>query len=151
MVLRIGQNPDSNRDKFETTALRITGWSFYLLAAGLLLSAAYTLYIGSKPETTFWGIIISSISIITMGLLIVAKMRVGRALNSKPIIADAGCTRVCLYMSTVLLIASLLYELTGFGYFDIIGALGLAWFSLTEGKECFEKAKAINDHNCIHC
>ncbi len=152
MVMRIRLNPDSNRDKFEITALRITGWSFYLLAAGLILSSAYSIYIGKKPETTFWGVVISSISILTMGALIIAKMRVGKALNSKPIIADAGCTRVCLYMSLVLLAASVLYELTGFGYFDVIGALGITWFSYNEGKECFEKVKNLSTCGCgNHC
>jgi len=35
MVLRIRQNPDMPRSQFERTALRITGTSFYLLAAGV--------------------------------------------------------------------------------------------------------------------
>jgi hypothetical protein len=39
------------------------------------------------------------------------------------------------------LIASLIYELTGFAYADVIGAAGLVYFSLSEGKEAFEKAK----------
>ena len=34
MVIRIKQNPDTNRDNFEKTALRITGWGFYVLVAG---------------------------------------------------------------------------------------------------------------------
>lgn len=148
MVLRIQRNPNSPRDAFEITALKITGWSFYLLTAGLLISSVYNLYCGQKPETTFWGVVISSISIFTMWALIWAKMRVGRALDSKPIIADAGCTRVCLYMSVILLASSLAYELTGFGYIDAIGAIALAWFSVKEGRECFAKAKSISDCGC---
>ena len=35
MILRIQRQPDSNRDKFEKTALRITGFSFYGLVSGL--------------------------------------------------------------------------------------------------------------------
>ena len=33
MILRIQRNPDSNRDNFERTALRITGVAFYLLVS----------------------------------------------------------------------------------------------------------------------
>jgi len=44
-------------------------------------------------------------------------------------------------MSIVLLVASLIYEITGFTYADAIGAAGLIYFSLTEGKEAFDKAK----------
>ncbi len=148
MILRIRNNPNTARDKFEITALKVTGWSFYLLTGGLIISAAYNIYSGQKPETTFWGIVISAISIFTMWALIWVKMRVGRALDSKPIIADAGCTRVCLYMSIILLVSSLAYEVTGFPYIDAVGAIALAWFSFKEGRECFEKAENISTCGC---
>lgn len=70
-----------------------------------------------------------------------AKKNVGKKLDSDPIIADANCTKVCVYMSLVLLVSSLVYELTGFAYADAIGAAGLAYFSISEGKEAFEKVK----------
>src|SRR5690606_6829220 len=66
MILRIRKNPGANRDSFERTALKITGTAFYLLVAGLILSAFYIIYTGQKPETTFWGVVISSISIVVM-------------------------------------------------------------------------------------
>jgi divalent metal cation (Fe/Co/Zn/Cd) transporter len=69
------------------------------------------------------------------------KKRIGKKLNSEPIIADANCTKICVYMSIVLLISSLVYEFTGFNYADAIGAAGLIYFSISEGKEAFEKAK----------
>jgi divalent metal cation (Fe/Co/Zn/Cd) transporter len=99
------------------------------------------LYQGHKPETTIWGIIISAVSIITMWLLIHFKMKVGKELNSQAIIADAVCTKTCLYLSFVLLFASAGYELTGIGGLDSSGALVIAWFSFREGREAFEKAK----------
>ncbi len=141
MISRIRHNPDSSKSIFEITALKITGSAFYLLSAGLLLGIVLNIMNHHKPETTFWGIIISLVSIIIMVWLMNAKKRVGRNLSSEPIIADANCTKVCVYMSLVLLISSLIYELTGFLYADIIGAAGLIYFSITEGKEAFEKAK----------
>jgi divalent metal cation (Fe/Co/Zn/Cd) transporter len=141
MVSRMMQHPDSNPDDFERTALRITGTAFYVLAAGLVATAAINLYTGQRPETTFWGIVISIISIFTMWLLIYFKLKVGRAIQSDAIIADANCTRTCLYLSFILLISSLGYELTGTGWFDSLGAAAIAVFSLREGKESFEKAK----------
>ncbi len=44
-------------------------------------------------------------------------------------------------MSLILFVSSLIYELTGFAYTDVIGAAGLIYFSITEGKEAFDKAK----------
>ena len=143
MVIRIRQNPDTSRSQFERTALRITGTAFYLLVAGLAVTAAYNIIVGHKPETTLPGLIISVISIAIMWALVSGKRKVGRALNSQPILSDANCTMVCIYMSVVLLASSLIYELTGFGFVDSIGALGLIWFSYNEGKEAFEKAAGL--------
>jgi divalent metal cation (Fe/Co/Zn/Cd) transporter len=148
MILRIQKYPESNRDKFEKNALRITGFSFYALTAGLVFSSLYNLVTAHKPETTFWGLIISIASIIIMWLLILGKTKAGKTLNSEAILADAECTRVCIYMSIILLISSGIYELTNFVYIDIIGTLGLAYFSFWEGKECFEKA---NRNKCYSC
>ena len=143
MVLRIRRNPDAPRSQFERTALRITGTAFYLLAAGLTITALYNLATGHKPTTTVPGLIISLISIAIMWALVSGKRKVGRALNSSPILADANCTLVCIYMSLVLLAASLVYQLTGFGFVDSLGALGLIYFSMREGKESFEKAAGL--------
>jgi len=141
MIIRIRQNPESSKTKFEITALKITGIAFYLLSAGLLIGVILNLINHHKPETTFWGVIISLVSIIVMLWLMMAKKRVGKQLNSAPILADANCTKICVYMSLVLLASSLIYELTGFAYADVIGAIGLIYFSVTEGREALEKAK----------
>jgi divalent metal cation (Fe/Co/Zn/Cd) transporter len=143
MVLRIRSHPESERSKFERTALRVTGTAFYILAAGLAVTAVYNLIVGHKPESTLPGTIISLISILSMWLLVKGKRKVGHALNSAPILADANCTLTCIYMSLVLLAASLIYQLTGFGFIDSIGSLGLIYFSISEGKESFEKANNL--------
>lgn len=145
MVMRISQNPDTERSRFERTALRITGISFWLLAAGLAVTAIYNLVTRHKPETTLPGVIISLISILAMWILVSAKRQVGQTLDSAPILADANCTLVCVYMSIVLLAASLIYQFTGFGFVDSLGALGLIYFSVSEGKESFEKAAELQD------
>lgn len=142
MILRIRQNPTSEKSEFEKTALKIAGISFYLLSVGLIIGVALNIINQNKPETTLWGIIISFISILVMIWLIYTKKRIGVKLDSQPIIADGNCTKICVYMSIVLLVSSLIYELTGFAYADIIGAAGLVYFSFSEGREAFEKAKS---------
>lgn len=144
LVIRIRKNPDSSRDRFESTALRITGTGFYLLALGLLAAAGNNLITGHKPETTLWGVVISLVSLAVMFWLYRSKIHYGKKLDAAAVIADGRCTLVCIYMSMVLLLSSAVYELTGFGWVDTIGALGLAWFSYTEGREAFEKASGKN-------
>lgn len=143
MVIRIRQSSNTSRTQFEITALRITGTAFYFLVVGLAVTAIYNIVVGHKPETTVPGLIISVVSIAIMWALVSGKRKVGRTLNSQPILSDANCTMVCIYMSIVLLASSLIYQLTGFGFIDSIGALGLIWFSYSEGKEAFEKAAGM--------
>ena len=145
MVLRIRREPDTPRSRFERTALRVTGTSFYLLAAGLGVTAIYNVFAAHKPTTTLPGLVISCISIAVMWALVRGKRKVGRALNSSPILADANCTMVCIYMSIVLLASSFIYQLTDFGFADSLGALGLIYFSIHEGRESFEKAAGLED------
>jgi divalent metal cation (Fe/Co/Zn/Cd) transporter len=150
MILRIKKNPDSPKSSFEITALKITGTAFYILSAGLLVGIVFNLINHRKPETTMWGVIISFVSIAVMVWLMNAKKKVGKQLNSAAIIADSNCTKVCVYMSLVLLVASVIYELTGFAYADIIGTAGLIYFSINEGKEAFDKAKG-KECDCKKC
>lgn len=141
MLLRMRTNPVASRDRFERQALRITGWGFYLLAAGMALGALLNAFQGRHPTTTIPGILVSAVSIATMWWLMSAKMKVGKALHSDAIIADAKCTATCLWLSILLLASSVLYELFHVGLVDAVGSLGIAWFAWREGKESLEKAR----------
>ena len=148
MTRRLEQDESGTRDNFERTALRITGFGFYILASGLVVTVIYNIWMRHKPETTVPGIIISLFSIAFMLFLVYGKTITGKLLNSDAILADANCTKVCIYMSVILLAASGIYELTKFQYIDDIGTLGIAWFSFKEGKECFDKAESNGHCSC---
>ncbi len=147
MVLNIRHTPHASRTPFERSALRVTGISFYLLSAGLSVSAIYNIFTGHKPTSTLPGVIISLVSIAVMGGLLAWKRKVGRLLRSAPILADANCTLVCIYMSLVLLASSFIFNVTGFGLIDSIGAFGLIFFSFREGRESFIRAAGKEGDN----
>jgi len=149
MVRRIRHNLDAHPGPFEKKALQITGVAFYILAAGLIVTAGINIYQGHRPETTFWGIVIALISIFTMWALIYFKVDVGRKLNSEAILEDANCTKACLYLSLILLLASVGFELTGIGGIDSLGAVLIAVFSFREGREAFEKSRG--ESCCCDC
>ena len=93
MIQRIKRNSDNQKSGFEIKALRITGLAFYLLSAGLFTGIILNIVKHNKPETTFWGVIISLTSIAVMIWLMNAKKRVGKLLGSEPILADARAQR----------------------------------------------------------
>jgi len=141
MVLRMQHNEIKDHDKFERLALRITGFAFILLAVGLVAGSILNVINKTKPVTTLAGIIIASVSIGTMYFLMQYKLKTGKSLNSEAIIADAHCTKTCLYLSFILLASSLLYEFLKISYLDAAGSLGIAWYAFSEGRESLEKAR----------
>jgi len=143
MIRRIQANNGESKDAFEQRALKITGGAFYLLTVGLVATAIMNMVSQHRPTTTFWGIVVSLVSISFMWLLIHHKTKVGTALNSPAILADAACSRACVYLSVVLLIASVGFQLTGIGSLDAIGALLIAWLTFKEGRESFGKANGM--------
>lgn len=148
MVLRIKKHPLSEKGRFEILALRITGGCFYALALILTASSILNVIEGHQPTSTTAGLIIALISILSMWLLIRAKIIQGKKLESAPIIADARCNQVCLYMSVILLVSSGLWYLWQIPYVDALGTLGLVYFSIKEGREAFQKAKGIDCDAC---
>jgi divalent metal cation (Fe/Co/Zn/Cd) transporter len=141
MIRRMRQNSTQNCDDFERTALRVTGTSFYVLSASLTIISLVNISKGYKPETTFWGIVVSIISILSMWALIHYKMKIGTQFKSRALLADAQCSKICMWLSVILLVSSAGYELTGLGFLDSFGAVGIAGLSFREGREAFEKAK----------
>lgn len=141
MIYRMKRKEVKERDSFEITALRITGSAFYILTVGLLIGGVLAIINRSEPETTLPGIVIAVLSILTMYILYREKIKVGKKLNSQPIISDAKCTITCFYLSFILLISSGIYEIWQIPYVDALGSLGISWYAWKEGKEAFENAK----------
>ncbi len=148
LVVRLYREGDEKRDQFERTALRITGTAFYLLTLGLVVTAIHHLIIKHQPETTFWGMVFSAVSMTMMWAMIRAKEYLGGILQSRALLADAACSRVCIYMSVLLWVSSGLFAIWPLPYIDSIGTLGLAFLSFREGKECFSKAKGEGHCGC---
>jgi divalent metal cation (Fe/Co/Zn/Cd) transporter len=88
-------------------------------------------------------VVVSLVSMSFMWLLIHHNTKVGIALDSPAILADAACSKTCLYLSAVLLIASAGFKLTGIGSLDAIGSLGITWQTWEEEREAFGKARGI--------
>jgi len=150
MIFRLKRYGETNKGKFENAALKITGWCFYFLALVLLINGIYNLIRGVKPESTLPGVIITGISVVVMIWLFSSKKKIGKKLDSAAVIADANCSLICVYMSMVVLLSSLLFEIFHIGWIDLLGTAGIIYFSVKEGAEAFVKAKS-NGYGCENC
>jgi divalent metal cation (Fe/Co/Zn/Cd) transporter len=123
------------RERNERRALKIVGICFLALATYITYESATDLWSKKAPEHSIPGIILASVSLIVMPLLSRAKRRVGRALGSAAMHADAKQTEFCTYLSGILLAGLLLNTLFGLWWADPVAALIMVPIIAKEGIE----------------
>ena len=123
------------RELNERRALGIVGVCFLLLAAYIAYESALDLWSRRAPENSIPGIVLACVSLIVMPLLSRAKRKVGRALGSAAMHADAKQTEFCTYLSAILLAGLLLNTLFGLWWADPTAALIMVPIIAKEGIE----------------
>jgi divalent metal cation (Fe/Co/Zn/Cd) transporter len=131
----------------EKRALRFVGSCFLLLAAYVSYESATDLWLGRAPEHSIPGIILACVSLVVMPLLSRAKRRVGHALGSAAMHADAKQTEFCTYLSAILLLGLLLNSFFNLWWADPIAALIMVPIIAKEGIEGVQ-GKGCNDCAC---
>jgi len=124
---------ERQRERRERLTLRLVGMSFLALAAYVSWSAASDLSARSIPERSTAGIVLACASLIVMPLLSRAKHRVGSAMGSAAMHADAKQTEFCTYLSGILLGGLLLNALLGWWWADPVAALIMVPIIAKEG------------------
>jgi divalent metal cation (Fe/Co/Zn/Cd) transporter len=122
----------------ERRALKLIALSFFALAAYVAVEAARDLLSDSDPDTSRVGIGLAIASLIVMPVLAVAKTRTGRALGNRTVLADAAETKLCSYLSVILLVGLVLDATLDWWWADPIAALGIALLAVREGREAWE-------------
>jgi divalent metal cation (Fe/Co/Zn/Cd) transporter len=123
------------RERNERRALRVVGVCFLLLTAYIAYESALDLRSRRVPEHTIPGIILACVSLVAMPLLSRAKRKVGRALGSAAMHADAKQTEFCAYLSAILLAGLLLNALFALWWADPVAALIMVPIIAKEGIE----------------
>src|SRR6201997_2175225 len=124
-----------DRELNEKRSLRIVGVCFLLLAAYIAYESALDLWSQRAPEHSIPGIVLACVSLVVMPLLSRAKRKVGRALGSAAMHADAKQTEFCTYLSAILLAGLLLNALFGLWWADSVAALIMVPIIAKEGIE----------------
>ena len=121
------------RERNERLSLRVVGICFLGLAVYVTFESASDLIRGHAPEHSIPGIILACLSLIAMPLLSRAKKRVGTALASAAMHADAKQTDFCVYLSAILLVGLVLNALLGWWWADPAAALVMVPLIVKEG------------------
>jgi divalent metal cation (Fe/Co/Zn/Cd) transporter len=140
---RLGHDSDEvRREAAERRSLRIIGICFLILAAYVLYESVGGLVEGKAPQRSITGIIIAALSLIVMPLLVRYKRRIAGRLASGALEAEARQTRVCAYLSAILLVGLGLNAWWGWWWADPLAGLGMvpliAWEGLqaVRGRTC---------------
>jgi divalent metal cation (Fe/Co/Zn/Cd) transporter len=121
----------------EQRALRLIAVSFFALAAYVTVQAVIDLVRSDRPHHSPVGIGLAVASLIVMPILSTAKKRNGRRLGSATVIADANQTKLCSYLSAVLLVGLLVNRVFGWWWADPIAGLLIAGLAVREGREAW--------------
>jgi divalent metal cation (Fe/Co/Zn/Cd) transporter len=132
------------REANEKRALRIVGACFLLLGAYIAYDSISGLWSKRAHEHSIAGIVLACASLVVMPLLSRAKRKVGRALGSAAMHADAEQTEFCTYLSAILLAGLLLNAFFGFWWADPLAALIMVPIIAKEGIERVQ-GKACDD------
>ena len=141
---------DSDRHRRETNekhALKLVGTCFLLLAAYVAYDSISDLWSKRPPEASIGGIVLACVSLVVMPLLSRAKRRVGRALDSAAMHADAKQTEFCTYLSAILLAGLLLNAFLGWWWADPLAALIMVPIVAKEG---FDGVRGRACADCLH-
>ncbi len=126
---------EQRRASREKLSLRLVGLCFLLLAAYVAYESATDLWARRAPEHSLPGIVLACASLVVMPVLSSAKRKVGRALGSAAMHADAKQTEFCTYLSAILLLGLLLNAFFNVWWADPVAALIMVPIIAKEGGE----------------
>lgn len=145
LLWRMSTDADEHhRERRDKLTLQIVGASFMALAAYVGFEAISNLLARHGPEESLVGIALASVSLIVMPILARAKRRVGGALGSAAMHADAKQTEFCTYLSAILLGGLLLNTALGLWWADSVAALVMVPIIAKEGIE------GLRGDTCCH-
>jgi divalent metal cation (Fe/Co/Zn/Cd) transporter len=121
----------------ERRAQQIIAVCFAALALYLPFDAISALADGSRPETSWPGVVVLVGAIIFMPLLAIAKGRVAAQLGSTATAGDAAQSWLCAIGAAAVLLSILDNAVLGWWWLDAIAGLGIAGLAVHEGRKAW--------------
>lgn len=136
LVWRLHADVDeARRERIEAISLRLVGACFVLLAIYVTYDSAKSLIKREAPQESIIGIVLAAVSVVVMPLLVRAKRKVARGINSGALMADSKQTELCTYLSAILLAGLVLNAFVGWWWADPLAALIMVPIIIKEGIE----------------
>jgi divalent metal cation (Fe/Co/Zn/Cd) transporter len=131
----------------DRAATRAIAVSFGLLAAYVAVEAGRDLAGGIRPDASVVGVALAGLSLVVMPWLARAKRRLGPALGSTAVVADANQTALCALLSAVVLVGLGANAALGWWWTDPTAGLLIAGVAAVEAARTW-RADALEDTCC---
>ena len=129
----------------ERIAGRTGGALLFVLAACIVLGAAWSLWAHHGGEFSVTGLIVAGVAMPIMYVLARRKLDVARQLGSRAMRADAIESITCGWLSLVVVVGLVANRLLGAWWIDAVTSLGIVWFVVKEAREAW-----IGEDCCSH-
>ncbi|MCK5237148.1 MAG: cation transporter [Deltaproteobacteria bacterium] len=125
-------SPDKE-ERIEKKAVKLVGYSFFVLGFYVLFVSVKKLYYFEIPEPSLTGIVIAILSIIIMPVLARMKFNLGKKAGLRSLVADSKQTYLCALLSVALLIGLSLNYFFSLWWADPVAALVIVVLIFKEG------------------
>jgi hypothetical protein len=132
-----GRISEEEEERIEKRAYRFVGITFFVLGGYVLFESIRKIVLRDIAEPSIFGIIIAIISIIVMPVLGYRKLKLGKELGLKSLVADSKETFACSFLSVALLVGLTTRYFFEFWLADPLVGLIIVAFLFKEGFELF--------------
>jgi divalent metal cation (Fe/Co/Zn/Cd) transporter len=132
----------------ERRAVKIVGWTFFVLAAYVLYESLEKLVLQEPPAPSLLGLGLAVASIIVMPGLFYLKYQTGKSLGSASLMADSKQTLACAMLSVALLVGLGLNYWFGLWQADPVTGLVIGALLVREGYHTVKEEKLCS---CAAC
>jgi divalent metal cation (Fe/Co/Zn/Cd) transporter len=136
---------EGRREAAEHRTVRLIGGGFLVLAAYVAYEAGRSLVERRPPDHTTVGIVLAALSLLVMPTLVHFKRRIARRLHSGALEAEARQTRVCAYLSAILIAGLGLNAWLGWWWADPVAGLLMVPLIAWEGLEAVRGRTCCDD------
>ncbi len=140
IIWRFQKGREDEEGETEKRALRLIGFTFFLLSGFIVFQSIATLLgLFKPPKESLVGILITIASAILMTLLFLYKSQIAKRMGSRALRAEAYQSLVCDMQDLLVFFGLALNSLLGWWWADPVMALALVPLLIREGLEAFEE------------
>jgi divalent metal cation (Fe/Co/Zn/Cd) transporter len=151
MLWRFSRHEDMNPEaeaRLERRAVRIVGYTFFVLGAYVFYESLEKLILREAPAPSLLGLGIALASMLVMPGLFYLKYQTGKSLGSASLMADSKQTLACALLSVALLIGLGLNYWFGVWQADPVIGLVIVLLLLREGYHTLKAEKLCSCASC---